>query len=247
MVRAQIGGRAAREAGGARRGRPGVMRRAAGTGGLDRRRMRRGLRVGLDSGEYVRLDGGLVLKLGRRVNLPCPDCSRLFSFLVSNFAALDLKQRATTRLQSDKESLADSQWKQGQSAGTRKKVRRGRHDADLSQTSRARAAPRAPGNSPNIHHKHTAPASLWAGPRHHVPVAERPANEPPGRKRGRGTAHAGPAAVGRRIIGQAESPMGRPAQSGLGWSPWLGRAGVVGMTSNGPLLGPLGVSSAGHV
>lgn len=180
------------------------------------------------------------MKLGRRVNLPCPDCSRLFSFLVSNFAALDLKQRATTRLQSDKESLADSQWKQGQSAGTRKKVRRGRHDADLSQTSRARAAPRAPGNSPNIHHKHTAPASLWAGPRHHVPVAERPANEPPGRKRGRGTAHAGPAAVGRRIIGQAESPMGRPAQSGLGWSPWLGRAGVVGMTSNGPLLGPLG-------
>lgn len=68
-----------------------------------------------------------------------------------------------------------------------------------------------------------------------VPVAERPANEPPGRKRGRGTAHAGPAAVGRRIIGQAESPMGSPAQSGLGWcvAPSL-RAGVCGWVAQGP-------------
>lgn len=55
--------------------RPGVMRRAAGTGGLGRRKMRRVLRVGLgSSGKHVRLDGGAgaVLKLGRRVNLPCP-------------------------------------------------------------------------------------------------------------------------------------------------------------------------------
>lgn len=160
--------------------------------------------------------------------------------------------RAAHPLSASKPAKGASQTASGSrtsSTGTRKKERRGRHDADLSQTYHTRdAAGRTPENPPNT--QYIAPASLWAGPRHHVPVAERPANEPPSRKRGRGTAHAGPAAVGRRIIGQAESPMGCPAQSGLGWSVapslragargWVAQ-GFVGMTSKGPFDG-----SAGH-